>query len=146
MLEIELDPPYEISWAEKEAIAFHCLMARDENPDLLDWLKTTSGDHILIHVTGKHILPDVIELDMENMTEVSRRPVQQDQLTGEDKNLEFTFQVSKSEAIRIASERDDAGNEQAQVYTEVMKPRFEDEPFVYLTYDKRSILLRVPLS
>jgi len=144
MLQVELDPPYEISWAEKEAIVFHCLRARDENPSLLDWLRHTTGD-VLIHVTGKHILPDVIALDMENMTEVNRRSAVHDC----EEDFEFVFEVSKSEAIRIA--QDGAlDNEKAQsaiqVYTEVMKPRFEGEPFVYLTCDKRATPLRVPLS
>lgn len=151
MLQIELDPPYEITWAEKKDILFHCLRWRDENPALTDWLETTPDDDVIIHIAGNNIAPDVVSLDMENLIEVERRSPTQDAIA-EEKGWEITFQLSKSEALRIAREgKDDpADNEKTQraslVYAEVMKSRFEGEPFVYLTCKKRTLPIKVNVT
>jgi hypothetical protein len=148
MLLIELDPPYDISWAEKEDLKFHCLRWREENPALIDWLlENAPDDEISIHIGGNHLAPDVVELDIENMIEVHRRSPTQHSIA-ESKDEEVCLQLSRSEAVRIACEGKDAPDAErirstSLVCADFMKSRFEGERFVYLTCGKRTLPIKV---
>jgi len=175
MLVLTLDPPFEISWAEQEAIAHHCLWSQDENPGLLNWLESVPGGQVLIHIAGRPIKPDVLALDMEHLTVVRRvsptpampgprgaavveadgeydhllEAVDCDALLGDD-GLEFTVQLTRAEAIYKVRQRSAVSPLQVQnalnVYADVMKPRFDGEPFVHLTVGKRALPIRVRLT
>jgi hypothetical protein len=147
---IEVDPPYEISWAEKRDIAFHCLRWREENRNLTEWLASVRDDDVVVHVAGENIAQDVVTLDMEKLIEVDRRSPSPEDIA-DAQGFQIVVYLSKSEALRIAREGKDGPvdieetRRASVVYADVMKPRFRGEPFVYLTCGERTLPIKVNL-
>lgn len=137
----------EISWAEQQAIIRHCFWSQHPQT-LLDWLRDTPNEDLLIHIAGPETGPVVLEVHPDGpITELEGPSIQQ-ALASPEGRIDIVFQTVKSEVIRIISEQDRVSEDERdtlrRTYTEFTGRRFARDPFVYLTVGRRCLPIRVP--
>lgn len=146
MLERVFAQSTQISWAEKEVIINHCLWSHNRE-SLLYWLSDSPGDTLVIHINGRSTTPVVLSVDPTGPITVIEGSSIAEPLSQPNDTFEIAFELPKPEAIRIISELSNAPDEIAKTAyrecVEIIKPRFEGEPFVHLTIGKRALPIKV---